>query len=78
MDAIASIWFFIIFIPGIYLTYTSLQCFDFAKLLRNGKVKDFKIIYFMLSVIIAFLFAKAFTEVIERITGLFRSLFGSF
>ena len=66
-EIIISIWFIVIFIPAIYVVYTCLQCFDYEKILKKGKVKEFKILYFIVCVGIAFLFASAFTSLIERI-----------
>lgn len=66
-DIIISIWFFVIFIPSIYLIYNLLQCFDYEKILRKHKTKEFKILYFIVCIILAYLFASAFTELIERI-----------
>ena len=69
LEIALTIWFFIVFIPSIYLIYTSLQCFDFEKILRKGKVREFKIIMFIVSVCLAFLFASCFTDIIERIAN---------
>ncbi len=73
-DIIISIWFFIIFIPSIYIAYNSLQCFDYEKILKKGKDREFKIIYFMVCVSIAFLFASAFTELIQKVYDMVMSL----
>jgi len=69
LDKALTIWFFIIFIPTIYLAYTSLQCFDYEKFLRRGKTRELKIVLFLLSVVIAFLFAQCFVYIIERIAN---------
>lgn len=66
-EIIISIWFIVIFIPAIYVVYNCLQCFDYEKILKKGKVKEFKIVYLIGCVGIAFLFASAFTTLIERI-----------
>lgn len=73
-DIIISIWFFIIFIPSIYIAYNSLQCFDYEKILKKGKDREFKIVYFMVCVSIAFLVASAFTELIQRVYDMVMSL----
>lgn len=67
MELAMTIWFFIVFIPATYLIYLSLQCFDYEKILRKGKVKELKIVLFMTSVAIGFLFAECFVSIIERI-----------
>ncbi len=67
LDVILTIWFFIILIPTIYLMYVSLQCFDYEKILRRGKVKELKIVLFIVSVGFAFLFSQCFITIIERI-----------
>lgn len=69
-DIIITIWFFIILIPSIYLVYTCLQCFDFEKTLRKGKVREFKILMFIISVVIAFLFSQCFVTILERIINI--------
>ena len=66
-DIIISIWFIVIFIPTIYVVYNCLQCFDYEKILKKGKVKDFKFLYIIVCIGIAFLFASAFTNLIERV-----------
>lgn len=69
LEIALTIWFFIVFIPSIYLIYTSLQCFDYEKILRRGKVRELKILLFIVSVCLAFLFADCFTSIIERIAN---------
>ncbi|MBP5408477.1 MAG: DUF1146 domain-containing protein [Bacilli bacterium] len=61
------IWFFAMFIPGVYLFYRCLQCFDYEKILKRGQTVQFKIVYFLVCVILSFLFASAFCTVIEKI-----------
>ncbi len=67
IDIIANVWFFVVFIPSVYLAYQCLQCFDYTKILRNGKSRELLILLMILSVIIAFLFASTFSSIIERI-----------
>jgi uncharacterized membrane protein YwzB len=66
-DIAITIWFFIVLIPTIYLIYTSLQCFDYEKILRRGKTRELKILLFIISVALAFLFAQCFVTIVERI-----------
>lgn len=66
-QTIITIWFFVLFIPGIYLFYKLMQCFDWEKCLKKGQTASFKIFYTLLSIILSFLFAYAFTSVFERI-----------
>ena len=66
-NTIITIWFFIIFIPGIYLFYKCLQCFDYEKILKRGQIASFKIVYMLVCIILSYLFAKAFTYVFELI-----------
>ena len=66
-EIVISIWFFVIFIPMIYLCYQSLQSLDYEKIVRRGKGREYKILILILSVVLAFLFASAFTTVLERI-----------
>lgn len=72
LDIVLTIWFFIILIPTIYLLYTSLQCFDYEKLLKKGKVRELKIVLFIVSVGFSFLFASCFVSIIERIAKIFQ------
>lgn len=67
LDTVLTIWFFVVLIPSIYLIYTSLQCFDYEKILRKGKTRELKIIMFIVSVALAFLFSQCFVTIIERI-----------
>ena len=67
VQIIINVWFFILFIPGIYIIYKCMQCFDFEKVLKKGQVRNFKILYIIISIIISFLFALTFTTVIEKI-----------
>lgn len=66
-DIAITIWFFIVLIPTTYLIYTSLQCFDYEKILRRGKTRELKILLFIISVALAFLFAQCFVTIVERI-----------
>ncbi len=66
-NTIITIWFFVLFIPGIYLFYKLMQCFDWEKCLKRGQSTNFKFFYILLSIILSFLFATAFTSVFERI-----------
>ena len=66
-DIAITIWFFIVLIPSTYLIYTSLQCFDYEKILRRGKTRELKILLFIISVALAFLFAQCFVTIVERI-----------
>ncbi len=67
LDIALTIWFFIILIPCIYLSYTCLQCFDYEKILRRGKTRELKIVLFLISVAISFCFSQCFVTIIERI-----------
>ncbi len=66
-NIILSIWFFVVFIPAIYLFYQCLSCLDFEKFVRRGKAREYKILVLLMSFILASLFALAFVEIIERI-----------
>lgn len=70
LEVALTIWFFIIFIPTTYLVYVSLQCFDYEKILRKNKVKELKIILFIVSVVLGFLFAQCFVTIIEKIANI--------
>lgn len=70
LEIALTIWFFVIFIPTTYLVYVSLQCFDYEKILRKNKVKELKIILFIISVVLAFLFAQCFITIIEKIANI--------
>lgn len=70
-DWISTIWFFITFIPMIYVTYNLLKIFDYSKILLRGRVGELKVLLIIISIGIAFLFASAFVSVIERIASLF-------
>lgn len=68
---IENIWFFIVFIPMIYVCYMLLMCFDYQKILRRNKVGDLKALMIIISVGIAYLFASAFIEVVNRMISFF-------
>lgn len=70
LDIALTIWFFIVFIPTTYLMYTSLQCFDYEKILRKNKTRELKIVLFLISVAVAFLFAQCFVTIIEKIANI--------
>lgn len=70
LEVALTIWFFIILIPTTYLVYVSLQCFDYEKILRKNKVKELKIILFIVSVVLGFLFAQCFVTIIEKIANI--------
>lgn len=73
LDIALTIWFFIILIPATYLIYTSLQCFDYEKILKKGKVRELKIILFIVSVALAFLLSECFVTIIERIANIIQN-----
>ncbi|MBO4622589.1 MAG: DUF1146 domain-containing protein [Bacilli bacterium] len=68
---ISTLWFFLTFLPMIYLVYTLLKIFDYSKILLKGRVGELKALLLIISIGIAFLFASAFVEVIQRIANLF-------
>jgi len=74
IDLIITIWFFVLFIPGIYVAYTVLQSINWEKILKKGKTREFRILYIAMSVILSFLFASAFCEVIQRISDAVNSI----
>lgn len=73
-EVIISIWFIVIFIPAIYIVYNCLQCFEYEKFLKKGKTREFKIVYLITCVALAYLFASAFTELIERVYNIIINL----
>ena len=68
---VSTLWFFLTFLPMVYLVYTLLKIFDYSKILLRGRVGELKALLLIISIGIAFLFASAFVEVIERIANLF-------
>ena len=70
LDTILTIWFFVILIPSVYLIFISLQCFDYEKILKRNKVRELKIILFIVSVALGYLFAQCFVTIIERIANI--------
>ena len=68
---VSTLWFFITFLPMVYLVYTLLKIFDYSKILLRGRAGELKALLLIISIGIAFLFASAFVEVIERIANLF-------
>ena len=68
---ISTLWFFVTFIPMIYVVYTLLKIFDYSKILLKGRVGELKALLIIISIGIAFLFASAFVSVVERIADLF-------
>ena len=68
---VSTLWFFITFLPMVYLVYTLLKIFDYSKIILKGRVGELKALLLIISIGIAFLFASAFVEVIERIANLF-------
>lgn len=69
-EIIITIWFFIALIPSTYLIYLCLQCFDYGKILRKGQTKQFKILLFVISVCLGFLFSECFVTIIEKIANI--------
>lgn len=68
---VSTLWFFLTFLPMVYLVYTLLKIFDYSKILLRGRAGELKALLLIISIGIAFLFASAFVEVIERIANLF-------
>lgn len=68
---ISTIWFFVTFLPMIYLVYNLLKIFDYSKILLKGRVGELKVLLIIVSIGIAFLFASAFVTTIERIANIF-------
>ena len=68
---LSTITYFIIFFPMVYIIYNSLKAFDYAKVLRRGKIGELKVLLFVIAVSLGFLFALAILEVIERIAAFF-------
>ena len=68
---VSTLWFFLAFLPMVYLVYTLLKIFDYSKILLRGRTGELKALLLIISIGIAFLFASAFVEVIERIANLF-------
>ena len=68
---VSTLWFFITFLPMVYLVYTLLKIFDYSKILLRGRAGELKALLLIISIGIAFLFASAFVEVVERIANLF-------
>ena len=68
---VSTLWFFLTFLPMVYLVYTLLKIFDYSKILLKGRVGELKALLLIISIGIAFLFASAFVEVIQRIANLF-------
>lgn len=68
---VSTLWFFITFLPMVYVVYSLLKIFDYSKILLRGRVGELKVLLIIISICIAFLFASAFVGVIERIANLF-------
>ena len=68
---VSTLWFFLTFLPMVYLVYTLLKIFDYSKILLRGRAGELKALLLIISIGIAFLFASAFVEVVERIANLF-------
>lgn len=69
--------YFIIMIPGIFLFYYLLQSFNYEKILKAGKVKEFRILYILICVILASLLAWSVVEAIARLTQIFSGATGA-
>lgn len=67
-DRVLVMWFFILFIPTIYLVYNLLTIFNFEKVLRANKVQQLKLLMIIISVGISYLFAESIIAVIEKIS----------
>jgi uncharacterized membrane protein YwzB len=70
-NKVETIWFFIVFIPMVYLCYRLLMCFDYQKILRRDQVRELKMLMLVVSIGLAYLFAEAFIEVINRFSSFF-------
>jgi len=66
-----TIIYFMIFFPMIYVIYNCLKAFDYAKILRRGKIGELKVILFVLSVALSYLLSNAVISVIDRLTDFF-------
>ncbi|MFA5542541.1 MAG: DUF1146 family protein [Bacilli bacterium] len=67
-DRILVMWFFILFIPMVYLVYNLFTIFNYEKILRANKVPQLKLLLMIISVGISYLFAESIIAVIEKIS----------
>lgn len=68
---VLTMWFFIVFIPLIYVVFQLLMAFDVEKILRRNKIRELKMLMILISIGLSFLVASAFIEVLERISVFF-------
>lgn len=67
-NRILVMWFFILFIPMVYLVYNLFTIFNYEKILRANKVPQLKLLLMIISVGISYLFAESIIAVIEKIS----------
>lgn len=61
-------WFFILFIPMVYVVYNLLTIFDYEKFLRANKVPQLKVLLLIISIGISYLFTESIISVLEKIS----------
>ncbi len=67
-DRVLVMWFFILFIPMVYVIYNLLTIFDYEKFLRANKVPQLKVLLFIISIGISYLFTESIISVLEKIS----------
>lgn len=67
-DRVLVMWFFILFIPMVYVVYNLLTIFDYEKFLRANKVPQLKVLLFIISIGISYLFTESIISVLEKIS----------
>ncbi len=67
-DRVLVMWFFILFIPMVYVVYNLLTIFDYEKFLRANKVPQLKVLLLIISIGISYLFTESIISVLEKIS----------
>lgn len=67
-DRVLVMWFFILFIPMVYVVYNLLTIFDYEKFLRANKVPQLKVLLFIISIGISYLFTESIISVLDKIS----------
>lgn len=68
---IISIVYLVLFIPGIFLFYYLLQCFDYEKIIKRGKSGYFKALYILVCIVLSFLVASAVVTLMNYVSNFF-------
>lgn len=66
-----NMWFFLIFFPMIAIIFRALMAVDYSKIFRKNRIWEIRLIFVILSIVLAFLTAEAFVRFISVIASFF-------